>query len=555
MTASQIICLTITAINRHICYLTSLEKLAGINFIKKWKRRCFGAVNNGSELSARRLNEDVCDSAEGRRYILPAYLNIVLAIVVSISGPLRSMANGLDHTVALNGSGQEELAVGTGGEKLINDSYPVPSVAYRPQLPPLGKYSIAGVCESIHGPDAPRVVLGDREPLQQAYERLRELSVNRGGVIEIPWDTELIQCDDMRTGRNKRVDSLTVRGIPGPNGELPRFYCRRDQRQGTIPKKGRVEAAFRFSVNTVLIENIHIDGYQGSLKLPRIGKVVVRNNYMHHALSNGLVFSNTDDPGRLNLEICGNEISHSGRGNAEHGLYLHRNISGSGSAEVTFVDNLCHSTPYSSCYKSIANKNIIVNNRFYQSLDTDDSYTKQYSSMLVDISSCAENLIEGNVFHGHKPEATSFGDILIGIRNRKRVVRGCDQPDYDSKEFWDPHYWKSLNGKVVFPTYIKNNTFYAGPEFGDRLYAITAFGTYPNVPLRSFGPARLLPAPDEWYERSRVIVSGNTYIGISRDKAYRSMPPSHCSRPECGPPPARLPDRDLIEVGPGEIFR
>ena len=149
-------------------------------------------------------------------------------------------------------------------------------------------------------------------------------------------------------------NGLSIRGISGPNGEQPRFYCRRKERQGTIPKGVRTEAMLVLGQGgDYLVENIHIDGYQSSIKLPPVGHIVLRNNYMHHAFSNGLIYSNTSSKKTLDLEVCGNEVSHSGRGNSEHGFYLHRNLSKIGSANVTLVDNVCHSTPYSSCYKSI----------------------------------------------------------------------------------------------------------------------------------------------------------------------------------------------------------
>jgi hypothetical protein len=104
----------------------------------------------------------------------------------------------------------------------------------------------------------------------------------------------------------------------------------------------------------------------------------------------------------------------------------------------------------------------------------------------------------------------------------------------------------------MFPTVIKGNSFTAGPDFGARLYAITAMGTFPNEELRGFGPAKLLEPPPGWYERSRVYVSDNSYAGFTEGHLYRSLPPGHCRLEKCGPPPSRQPDSDLIEIGDGE---
>jgi hypothetical protein len=333
------------------------------------------------------------------------------------------------------------------------------------------------------------------------------------------------------------------------------------KRQGTIPKKATkgqfLGVASAASDKSLLVENLHIDGYKTAISLPVKGKVVVRNNYIHHQYSNGLVYGNFKGANiRLQLEVCGNEIAHAGKGNAEHGLYLHRALHPTSSADVTFLDNVCHSTPYSSCYKSIANKNTLVNNRFHHSLDTDLSFKKQYSSMLVDIAACAENLIERNQFHGHKAFPNSHGEEMVAIRNRKKPLKGCDRPPYGSDDFNNPDYWASLKGAKIFPTTIRDNLFRARPEnasgedYGDRLHAITMMGTFPNEPLRTFGPARLLEPGPYWYERSRVYASGNRYVGFSDlDHIYRSMPPRHCRAEGCGKPPSRQPDSDLIEVG------
>ena len=446
--------------------------------------------------------------------------------------------------------------------------YPVPPVNYRPRLPPLGTYSVPGVCQSVHDERAPQVTLEDGETLQAAYKRLKAIDPKSGGIINVPWNVKINQCDNLRVGRRWIMSGgVTIRGILGPNGEQPHFYCRREERQGTIPKKhGRgkflqfteargKDGAKKAANQQVVIENLHIDGYNTAISPPRSGRFIIRNNYIHHQLSNAIVMSDLDEPWQFTIEICGNEVAHAGRGNSEHGFYIHRGLHPESSVDVVLVDNLIHSTPFSSGFKSIANKHTIKGNRFYQSLDTDPNYEKQYSSMLIDVPACAENVIEGNEFHAHKPKADSFGDILIGIRNRKSI-RGCDRPPYDSEKFNDPGYWASLKGEKIFRTIIRDNKFRAGSgAYDKKLYAVTAMGTFPNKPLRTFGPAVLLEPPPGWYERSRVYVSNNEYWGFAEDRLYRESPPSHCEKPKCGRAPSRKPDGDLIEVGGGERVR
>ena len=74
--------------------------------------------------------------------------------------------------------------------------------------------------------------------MDSAYERLAVASNDRGGIINVPWYADTVQCDKL-WARNRRVmeTGVTIRGLAGPGGQQPRFYCRRDVRDGTIPKE------------------------------------------------------------------------------------------------------------------------------------------------------------------------------------------------------------------------------------------------------------------------------------------------------------------------------
>ena len=280
---------------------------------------------------------------------------------------------------------------------------PMPALSYTPSYPPLGDYSVAGVCQAIHDETATVITLQRGERLSSAVKRLKSSSPG-GGVIAIPWGAPL-QCDSLRLHKTYFPNGITLRGVSGPQGQQPRFYCRsadpRHKLGGTIPGD-QVTPAFLSvsgtSHQTILIENIHVDGYKGALKFADKGTNIVRNSWFHHGAHNGISSGNTGGPSknpykgienrnRFSLEMCGSEISHYGQGNHTHNFYMHRGLGGGGEdpswmgmgaydswSEITLVDNLCHSPGWASCFKSIANKNNILNNKFYSELVTDPSF-------------------------------------------------------------------------------------------------------------------------------------------------------------------------------------
>lgn len=472
--------------------------------------------------------------------------------------------------------------------KKVNKECPEPAVTYHPSFPPLGRYSAKGVCESIHDDTSFKVTLRDNESLETAADRLLELSYKAGGVLEIPWDVDTLQCDRYHMGGTK-IMPITIRGVPGPNGELPRFYCRSVKRDGTVPRgtgdflrfgKNGTGKSAEPGNHQVVIENIHVDGYGTSVQVPRSGSIVIRNNYMHHNIGDGIkgVGVNVGDgPGwGVRIEVCGNEISHSGQGNTKHGLYIARSkVYGHNDSRIRlwFVDNVIHSCAWSSCLKSVANTNVVVGNSFYKTKETDPSYSTMSAQMLVDIAACeGPHEVRNNLFDRYRPmpdEAKSPGGVPIGIRNRKQSF-GCNVPrsweendktgglphPVKGSKFWSENYWSSLKGKKIFPFYITGNTFRATGYKAGETTAIASSGTYPNYRSRSFGPACLLTPPSGWYERHRTYVSNNTYINYPKEarERYSSNPPGHSEKACKTPKPKQdLRDFDLIEVGPGEV--
>ena len=322
------------------------------------------------------------------------------------------------------------------GLKLGKPECPRPNVSYRPDFPKLGDYSVPGVCQSIHDPaTVASVTLEQGELLNEAYARLKSRPDSmKGGIIYIPWNVRIQECDKLGIKKKQALTGgVTLSGVLGPNGEMPRMYCRSVKRDGTIPRKAGVSRALSFDKfpggGRVLVENMHIDGYSTAL-YPMVSFFVARNNYIHHQLDNGISYSDLKldkHPWNLLHEYCGNEVSHAGRGNFRHGFYQHRHKSNEFTATQYLVDNVIHSMQSSSAYKSTAEYNYLYKNRVYTSLATDPSFKKRSSTLLLDIAQCGWAEIRGNQFFGDNP-APGGGVDMIAFRNRRGIL-GCVLPE------------------------------------------------------------------------------------------------------------------------------
>jgi hypothetical protein len=484
---------------------------------------------------------------------------------------------------------------------------PEPTVTYQPPYPELGQYSVAGACAPIHSALSARVVLRDDETLRSALMRLQELSITKeiNGVIEVPWGADTVQCDSLRIRKSDAaLRQLTIRGVTGPDRQQPRFYCRSAEPKyhlgGTIPARYVAPSFFRMAVDTghpeIAFENLHIDGYGGALKLGNSGDYVVRNSYLHHGPDNGIASANierlqdsgADSSASFTLQLCGSEISHYGQSNSKHNLYLHRALGGGRDnplwmaqgavnswSEVLVVDSLIHSPGWGSAFKSIANKNILVRNKFFSELETDPGYpnSERFSAqMLIDVPACSENIIRGNELHGLKTTKHAGGVALLGLRNRRTAIRGCDIPTAwesgrlaedaaPSKVDGAVHqdkYWRDLGGAVLFTTSVEGNYFEVKGAYAHLQTAVEVAGTYP-VYEGSMKQSCWLPTTKSWYERSRVYLKDNHYAGFRDfEKIFRIAPRNHSllcqnSFQPPGPGPVTTLEK-LIDMGSGETY-
>lgn len=456
------------------------------------------------------------------------------------------------------------------------EKYPELHITYQPDLP--GTFSKPGMCEDIHGAGAKRVTLKNRELLQDALNRLKLASGGAGGVLEIPWDVDTRQCDKFKNGDNKMVQKLTLRGVRGPNGEFPEFYCWATKLGGTVDQGGGGTFMLQGDNGDLLVENLMLTGYGTWFRSGRGGKNIYRNIYAHHATNDGNQVDSINglSTQSVDIEYCGNEMSHGGQDNAQHLFYMHRATVPDRKITVTLLDNVFHSCNWSSCFKSTANENYLHNNRFYKTvppadyqptdpehnLTTDPLYERKYGQMPVDLISCSKNVVEDNYFYNYRPEPRGYASgWMVAFQNR-RGIHGCDQPKgyagdnmgavpLPDSEFWSPEYWESIEGTYPQKSFVTGNTFEnRGPEA--KSHAIASWGTYPIYASRSFGPACLLEAPEQWYERHKVYISGSTWIGFdegSNGVKTEARIPTH--DPSCEgaiPSTAHLRSTDYFEV-------
>lgn len=372
----------------------------------------------------------------------------------------------------------------------------------------------------------PQVTLQSGEKLQDAYERLRVLttldgSAGESGILNIAHDP--LQCDMMRSFPNRHFNgTLVIRGIAKPDGTMPKAYCRDERLGGTIAAEDRVETfAKPIGREATVIIGMDIDGYQKGVIISSGTKgFYVLGSRIRFARADGLAYSNyTEANHDLKVVIAGSELSHSGNGNALHCTYMHRALDPTSTATVYFVDNLVYSCNYSSGFKSIANANYIANNIFLSEYQRDPAEPRKWSQAIIDVAGCAQNYIVGNKIYYHKVELNRGGQDIIQIRNRSKVVRGCDRPDYDSVQFQDPNYWASLNGATLFKTHISGNEIFTSSpykqvgddDFGYKTRGIVDWGTHPTDEA-TLGVSYWLPLPEGWYERHRVVLDGTNVL-------------------------------------------
>jgi len=169
------------------------------------------------------------------------------------------------------------LALLLASANALSQDWPVAEMTYKPTFPALGVYSAPEACRAIHNAGDPSVSLKDGETLRSAYDRLYSISGGSGGTILVAHSTKTVQCDKLTIPRGN-TQPLTISGQLGPNGEMPKFYCRAEWKDGTIPKHqdpDRPRNGTFFLAGSkagkpqqILIGQIHVDGYATHISAP-----------------------------------------------------------------------------------------------------------------------------------------------------------------------------------------------------------------------------------------------------------------------------------------------
>jgi len=462
--------------------------------------------------------------------------------------------------------------------------YPETVVTPDYTFPPLGQYSVPGIGQAIHPDNAPSVTLQNGETLNAAAVRLKAISP-AGGRIKIPWDTDTVQCDRLR---KSNLPMLSISGIPGPGGKLPRFYCLWEAQGGTIPKGTGLGGLWAISGadKSFLVENVEIAGYQKWIQASAHQTTVIRNSIFYGAMidgfGNGAHGEKNTTP--TDIQFAGIKVYNGGQGNASHCFYMHRG-SEAVPVKVTLVDSEVASCNWSSGFKSTANINFLSGNKFLTYKDI-PGLPRRYSQMMVDVVSCSNTVVEKNHFDVNRPDANTPGGAVVGVRNR-RGIYGCDSPpgwvygkiklssgvthncgrnptipecQLPDSDFWKASYWASLGGAKTLPFHVRNNTVAIKPGSykADKTLFVSSEGTYPNYTYTLGGWDCPLSVPAGWYERSMTYVDGNTYSGVVNKSLLFDAKAAGWGHPDkCASPPPTEDKRDwnLITQGAGEVFK
>lgn len=391
-------------------------------------------------------------------------------------------------------------------------------------------------CEPIHGPDAPTVTLGSTgtETLNKAHDRLLAINGAAGGVILVPHDAP-VACDKLYkfTRLANKHASVTIRGVPGPAGERPRFECFDStgaKGVGTWMSFGKP----LYLPNTttpitdpssiqIMVEDVDIVGYNVQVLIQAgVGKAVLKN--VRHLDGSGTCVKNQELEGDLRLawEICGGENARCGQGNINHGYYLHGNIEqqDTGHSTVYYGGGWCHDARGSHCFKSTANRNIIVGNLFETGTHWDAPYEP---TELLDMMACSNNVVRGNVFRSN----SKYGHTAYLLH--RHDLDGCPMPRYESPEYQDGSFFAmvralgtdSASGSAAANPYMKG-TFVSGnvfeelgnyaPGYEPMVYGI--YGTFPADPPTYYSFYYVQkPVPANWVERSTLYFANNIVVG------------------------------------------
>jgi predicted small secreted protein len=371
-----------------------------------------------------------------------------------------------------------------------------------------------------------------------------------------------------------RSGSLTVIGLPGPNGERPAFNCPSGGSGATV-------RALKGMVNHLRLEHLEIarcnDGVVG-VSQPDTGAwwyLELIDLWVHHNGDNGVQTGGGDEAGQWSKDVLvvkGGHYHHQGSV-LSHNFYVGHIWSATVEGVYSHDAGGGSSLKIASRYYEVRNNRLATTELEFVPADYRDA-----SGLVLDIVSCSSGVVAGNeilVYHQGKTDLRRYKLSRSGIayRNRNSDI-GCDEPPYGDyawwnekkngglppdpslgliqlvnprgtlqrywtlshrtdPEFWNPAYWAAARAagiwqdgapwqEVVVNPYlylhfvsgnrIVNVTHPDDPFAGRGTIGIGGASTAPRAAEYNDGPA-WLERPDGWFERAVVVAACNTYEG------------------------------------------
>ena len=398
------------------------------------------------------------------------------------------------------------------------------------------------------------VTVGPGQDHENCLDAVKTLT-STGGIIEIYWKPEAY---DTRCGAVGKQGHVIVRGIAGPNGELPLFRPVRHDRDGNVlfdssgqplretwlsfifPRRAPNPSA------TLLVENIRVERVPVGINARNFGRLVLRNFHLTDCTNNGIWISKPppeqfDDMGNhvldgvpynMVFEMYGGSVTRCGGGNTRHNFYVY--------GDRIVLDGVTSSAANNSETFKSNGRHVEIRNSTFATTLKENFGPEEFSlaSTLVVLNACGSSVIENNKFILWPVLAKdrlrggwgSVGKHAISYRAR-RSIKGCDLPPYDSVVFWSDRFWSGIEvagllnpqNPELFHHILRGNVFEARGPNVNRAVAVEIYGTVPQEAIRQFGASRLLQRPDGWFERTRIWSSHNDLGELSVEHIYRGL--------------------------------
>lgn len=396
---------------------------------------------------------------------------------------------------------------------------------------------------------APCVVLRETENSLAVKQAIQKIPLSGGTLVVMPGVYPVSKKGFLWLSKRRW---LTIAGIVDDSGNPPHFRgIEGDAPNAIIPWGG--------TNGDLTIRNLEISGagsdciYTGS----RSGKQIIRlyNVNIHHC-GHHVWMNGWDKPNKWDNEVYAENSSfhHSG---LTHVVYIDR------IKKAEFKNIKVYAPKTLHAFKCVAIEcNVfdseISNGTLSGDWDKSTHWTTHerlvgyLGSAPMSLVACQKGRFERNTITFRFNAARGTGGTVI-TRQPRHDIYGCDQPLYNSDDFNDPEFWKQVvAGGVELPEVLNNKKFFTARwsnntirVFGERglnthLRIIANKGTAPVTSIEK-GSTKLkyLSRPPGWVERSRDVVTGTCFMGITPNDVFDSSPWGNMSDEGVNPPKTR----------------